>query len=116
MAEKNVVEKIDDALKGKGKEMPTYGVQPTVDETIPFEKFSPETGGYKLTEVDTESGKTAYKYTPATETRFGINKTQGGLKLPQTEKPAWNIRKKICNYYNGQVWTTYTIYRYKITE
>tara|TARA_R110000803_G_scaffold28754_1_gene66203 strand:+ start:4912 stop:9960 length:5049 start_codon:yes stop_codon:yes gene_type:complete len=95
MAEKNVVEKIDDALKGKGKEMPTYGVQPTVDETIPFEKFSPETGGYKLTEVDTESGKTAYKYTPATETRFGINKTQGGLKLPQTEKPAWNIIKHI---------------------
>tara|TARA_R110000823_G_scaffold224337_1_gene352368 strand:- start:44 stop:5047 length:5004 start_codon:yes stop_codon:yes gene_type:complete len=77
------------------KEIPTYGVQPTADETRPFEEFDTETGGYKLTNVDVDSGTTAYKYSPPTETMSGVSKEQFPIGLPASDAPRWKTIKHI---------------------
>jgi len=78
------------------KEVPTYGAQVTADEAIPFEKYNPRTGGYKIEGVDIDAGDVRYKYYPPTETVIGTpSKDQPFVGLLQTDQPKWKTLRHI---------------------
>lgn len=71
-----------------------YGKNQTTADVVPFEKYTDQSGGFKIEGVDTDSGKVAYKYYPPKETVTGVTTTDV-FNMVQQGQPVWETVKHV---------------------